>query len=230
MIQPPREVSRIVSAGEHGVLGEVGEEVPGEPGCRRRGVGARRREPVQHVAEEEQQQQRRPEVREGAEERPGQRRQAVEPGAAAPGRGDADQRADHEGEDGDDAHQADRVRQGGRDHARHRLRVERVRDAEVEPGDLAEVGHVLVPHRSGRDAELGFDGRAGRIGHRPVLRELGDGRIRRGSGHEPREEEVQRDRSPQREDEQPDLLEDVLHWSSPFTRSSRVKIISGALS
>lgn len=80
--------------GENRMLREVDDEVPGEPWRGRRRVRSRRREPVQHVPEEEQQQQRRPEIREGAEERSGQRRQAVEPGAPAPGCGGADQGAD----------------------------------------------------------------------------------------------------------------------------------------
>ena len=173
------------------------------------------REPVQLEPEEVEPEQRGEERGERAKHHESGNDHAVDEAAAPPGGDHADGGADDEREQEGDADQEDRVRQRPADHLGHGRRVVRRRDAEVEVRDPAEVRDVVLPDRVVATAEQRLVGLM-----IPGLAESCDG-LRcceqpadRAAGHQPREQEVDRQRDPDREDVEDEPTGEPAHIGS----------------
>ena len=193
------------------------EHVPDEVRRQRRGVAghvvaAHVGQPVQVDAEDQHQHHAHPEVGHRRGDHEHRRQHAVKPPAPAPGGHDAEPGAEHERQHRGDADQAKRPPDRVADDRVHRRRVEVERRAEVAGDDLVQVVDVL--HRQalvGVDPEEDLQ-RVERLrGEVAVeLRQHGQRRVPR---HQPRQQEVECQRRPEREEEEPQAAQHISHLS-----------------
>ena len=167
-------------------------------------------QPVQGDPEDQHQDHGHPEVRDRGGDHEHGRQDVVQPAAAAPGGQDAEAGAQHEGQQRGHADQADRPPDRAADDRADRRRVEGHRRPEVAGEHVVQVGDVLLPQaRVGVDPEQDVQRLQRLRVQLPV--ELGHHRERGVARHQPREQEVDGQRYPQREQEEAEAAERESH-------------------
>src|SRR6185437_15684641 len=176
------------------------------------------RKPAQRVAHEKDRHQRQPGIEYRVEERHDRGCDGVERRTAPPGDEDAHQRAERKAQRHAYRQQRQRPREILRDDLRHWSGIVVGGDAEIAMDQVIEVGDVLHPEGiSGVDAELDFERLESRRAYWATLRQPVIDNLRRIPRRESRQEEVDRDGGPYRQQVDADTAEDVAHHATPYT-------------